>query len=69
MTSSKEGIPMSDPSHPTHSIVGANIDTWILNVKGDLAEALDEQLDALKVASQEADEDIPTPWSFAGELL
>jgi hypothetical protein len=52
-----------------YRIVGANIDTWILNVKGELPEALGEELDHLKEASQEADEDVPTPWTFAGEAL
>ncbi len=52
-----------------HHIVGANIDTWILNVKGELPGALGEELDRLKEASQEADEDVPTPWTFAGETL
>jgi hypothetical protein len=52
-----------------YQIVGANIDTWILNVKGDLTTALDQQLDALKAASQEADTDLATPWTFAGQAL
>src|SRR5690348_1702414 len=51
------------------TIVGANIDTWILNVKGELPGALGEELDHLKETSQEADEDVPTPWCFAGETL
>jgi hypothetical protein len=51
------------------TIVGANIDTWILNVKGELPEWLADELDRLKAASQEADEDVPTPWTFAGETL
>jgi hypothetical protein len=50
-------------------VVGANIDTWILNIKGELPEELAEELDRLKAASQEADEDVPTPWTFAGETL
>jgi hypothetical protein len=50
-------------------IVGANIDTWILNIKGVLPVTLGEELDQLKEASQETDEDIPTPWVFAGEAL
>ena len=48
-------------------IVGANIDTWLINVKGKLPDGLGEELDFLKEASQEADEDIPTRWTFAGE--
>ncbi len=50
-------------------VVGANIDTWILNIKGELSEELAEELDRLKEASQEADEDVPTPWTFTGETL
>src|SRR5215469_4776361 len=51
------------------TIVGANVDTWILNVHGTLSPDLDEQLAAFKQASQEADEDIPTDWSFNGQTL
>src|SRR5260221_1555166 len=51
------------------AIVGANIDTWILNVKGALPEGLADQLDRVKAASQEADEDVPTPWCFDGQTL
>jgi hypothetical protein len=50
-------------------IVGANIDTWILNVKGELPEELADALDRLKQASQEADEDVATPWYFDGQTL
>ena len=53
----------------TYKIVGANIDTWILNVKGNLPETLGDYLDHLKASSQDADSDIPTPWTFAGETL
>ena len=52
-----------------YQIVGANIDTWLINVKGKLPDGLAEELDFLKEASQEADEDIPTRWTFAGETL
>jgi len=52
-----------------YQVVGANIDTWLINVKGKLPDGLAEELDFLKEASQEADEDIPTRWSFAGETL
>src|SRR5258708_37616622 len=55
--------------HMDPTIVGANIDTWILNVKGELPLELAEELDRLKEASQEADEDVVTPWTFAGETL
>jgi hypothetical protein len=40
------------------SIVGAHIDTWILNVKGTLLETLAEQLDSLKELAQETEEDV-----------
>lgn len=53
----------------SYSIVGANIDTWILNVKGDLPEPLADELDELKEASQDSEEDMATPWTFAGETL
>jgi hypothetical protein len=51
------------------TIVGANIDTWILNVKGQLPAELADELDQLKAASQEADDDLATPWRFVGETL
>jgi hypothetical protein len=53
----------------SYQIVGANIDTWILNVKGKLPDGLANALDALKAVSQEADEDVATRWTFAGETL
>jgi hypothetical protein len=59
----KEDIAME----PT--IVGANVDTWILNVHGTLSSDLDEQLEALKQASQEVEDDIPTDWAFNGQTL
>src|SRR5262249_47304321 len=49
------------------ALVGENIDTWIINVKGGLATDLDRQLETLKQESQDADDDLPTPWDFAGE--
>ncbi len=52
-----------------YPIVGANIDTWLINVKGKLPDGSAEELDFLKEASQEADEDLPTRWTFAGETL
>jgi hypothetical protein len=51
------------------TIVGAHIDTWINNVKGTLRDSLGEQLDSLKEAAQELEDDIATPWTFAGETL
>jgi hypothetical protein len=52
-------------------VVGANIDTFIGNarINRDFPEALAEQLEDLKRRSQEAEEDLPTPWQFAGEIL
>src|SRR5262245_60901493 len=52
-----------------YRIVGANIDTWLINVKGKLADVLADELERLKAASQEADEDVPARWTFAGETL
>jgi hypothetical protein len=52
-----------------YTLVGANVDTLIINVKGALVSDLDADLDRLKQASQEADADVPTPWTFAGETL
>ncbi len=49
--------------------VGEQVDTLIVNVKGSLPADVDAQLEALKEASQEADDDIPTTWSFVGETL
>ena len=51
------------------TIVGANIDTWILNIKGDLSDSLADELDQLKEMSQESEEDVATSWTFAGETL
>jgi hypothetical protein len=52
-------------------VVGANIDTFIGNARitGDFPDALAEQLEDLKRRSQEAEEDLPTSWQFAGEAL
>jgi hypothetical protein len=51
--------------------VGANIDTFIGNarVSGDFPEELAAHLEELKRQSQDAEEDLPTPWRFAGEIL
>jgi hypothetical protein len=53
------------------TLVGANIDTWILNVKtaGAFPTEFAEQLDELKAASQEIASDLATPWTFEGETL
>src|SRR5262249_36869857 len=50
-------------------LVAENLDTWILNVRGELPQALAEELDLLKQASQEADDDVLTPWNFDGQTL
>jgi hypothetical protein len=54
-----------------YRVVGANTDTWILNVKtgGEFPAELAEQLDGLKTASQEIEGDLATPWTFEGETL
>jgi hypothetical protein len=53
------------------SIAGENIDTLILNAKlgEDFPAALAYELDSLKLASQEAEDDLPTPHTFVGETL
>jgi len=55
----------------TPQIVGQNIDTFIGNarVNADFPDELAAQLEDLKQRSQEAEEDLPTPWRFAGEVL
>jgi hypothetical protein len=45
------------------------VDTFIANVHGKLSEDLAAELDLLKETSQEADDDILTSWTFAGEML
>jgi hypothetical protein len=57
---------MADPT-----LVGANIDTFIGNARlnGDIPDNLADQIEELKRQSQEAEEDIPAPWRFAGEVL
>lgn len=52
-----------------YKVVGAAIDTWIINIKGELSTDRIDELDALKWASQQADEDLLTPWNFANEPL
>jgi hypothetical protein len=55
----------------TPMLVGANIDTFIGNARlgGEFPEGLAGQLEDLKRQSQEAEEDLATPWRFAGEIL
>jgi hypothetical protein len=57
------------PAQP--GVVGQNIDTFIGNarVNGDFPDELAEQLEELKRRSQDAEEDLSTPWHFAGEVL
>jgi hypothetical protein len=52
-------------------IVADNIDTLILNVKlrQDFPVELAQQLDVLKEASKDAEEDLVTDYTFAGERL
>jgi hypothetical protein len=56
---------------PTPQLVGATIATFIGNVSltGDFSDDLAAQLEDLKRRSQAAEEDIPLPWRFAGEVL
>ncbi len=53
------------------SVVEQNIDTFIGNARihGDFPAALAEQLEDLKRRSQDTEEDIPSPWQFAGEVV
>jgi hypothetical protein len=51
------------------TIVGAHIDTWLLNVKGTLQDSLADQLDGLKETAQEVEDDVATLWTFVGETL
>jgi hypothetical protein len=51
------------------TIIGENVDTWILNVRGELTEGLAAQLDLLKTEAQALEEDGLTPWRFCGEAL
>jgi hypothetical protein len=52
-------------------LVGQNIDTFIGNARitGEFPDGLAGQLEDLKRRSQEAEEDLPTSWQFAGEVL
>src|SRR5260221_9103982 len=52
-----------------YQVVGSNIDTLLLYAKGELPSDLDHELDRLKAASQEADADLATSWTFAGETF
>jgi hypothetical protein len=56
---------------PSPHLVGANIDTFIGNARlnGDFPEELAAHLEELKRQSQESEEDLPTLWRFAGEVL
>jgi hypothetical protein len=55
----------------TPQLVGQNIDTFIGNarVSGEFPDDLATQLEDLKRQCQEAEEDLPTTWRFAGEVL
>jgi hypothetical protein len=52
-------------------LVGQNIDTFIGNarINGDFPDDLGAQLEEFKRRSQDAEEDLPTTWQFAGEVL
>src|SRR5215471_832960 len=52
-------------------LVGQNIDTLIGNarINGDFSDNLAGQLEDYKRHSQEAEEELPTCWQFAGEVL
>jgi hypothetical protein len=58
------------PSTLAIAVRASNVDTLITNVKlPALPNGLEADLDLLKAASQEADDDVPTSWTFAGETL
>src|SRR5690348_2207924 len=65
-TSTERSPVMSSPH-----LVGANIDTFIGNARltGDFPDDLAAHLEELKRRSQEAEEDLPTTWQFAGEVV
>src|SRR5678816_3518611 len=52
-------------------LVGQNIDMFIGNarVNGEFPDDLATQLEELKRRSEVAEEDLPTPWQFAGEVV
>jgi len=54
---------------PVMAMVGTNVDTFIGTVSGEIPVALGSELDRLKAAAQEAEEDIVTPFAFCGEAL
>jgi hypothetical protein len=56
---------------PSPAIVGANIDPFIGNarVHGEFPDELAAHPEDLKRRSQESEEDLPTSWRFAGEVL
>src|SRR6185437_8552963 len=58
-------------SPPAARLVGQNIDTFIGNAKitGDFPDELAAYLESLKKRSQEAEEDLPSSWQFAGEAV
>jgi hypothetical protein len=52
------------------AILGANIDTFIASARvGHYPDDLAHELEERKVQSQEAEEDLPTRFVFAGETL
>jgi hypothetical protein len=54
---------------PVMAVVGENVDTFIGVVSGEIPAALGNELDRLKAASQETEEDVATPFAFCGETL
>jgi hypothetical protein len=54
---------------PAVALVGTNVDTFIGTVSGEVPADLGSELDRLKAASQEAEDDIATPFAFCGETL
>jgi hypothetical protein len=52
-----------------YQIVAAGMDTEIINVHGAMPDVLTAELDALKRAAQDMEDDLPTRWMFAGQTL
>lgn len=50
-------------------VVNHHIDTWLLNVKGELPEATAQRLDQLQEAAKEVEQDVQSDWQFRGHAL
>jgi hypothetical protein len=52
-----------------YQIVAVGMDSEIINVHGTMSDDLAVELDALKRAAQDMEDDLPTSWTFAGQTL